>query len=244
MAAHTLRASAAVCRGVAELRRATRAEPSRVHFARGDLPVDAGEVLVAVFGSEGGVVQRASLHGREVNLGELMLWLVSAGAAVERYVADPPPVAPQLTAGESALLDGAGFIEAEQGAPGALERSGIEFETLLADSFTLEQAAKMLHVKTTSRLRQRLADQTLYGIKAGRSWRLPRFQFARGKLVRGIDQVFPHIRSGAHPLAVKAWFSTPHQDLVLGEDEQRVKPLAWLTAGHPPEEVARLATEI
>jgi hypothetical protein len=245
MGTQTLHLNDATSLGVAEFSRATQTGPAWLRFAKGRRPVDAGEVVVVVLSSNGGVVRRASTHGRELDHHELLRWLVSAEAAV-RGASDPPPDAPQLTAGEAALLDSAGLPEGEPGASNALERSGIEYELLLADSVTLEQAAKMLHVKTTSRLRQRLrpADRTLYGIKVGRSWRLPKFQFARGKLVRGIDQVFPHVRGDAHPLAVKAWFSTPHQDLVLGENEQRVTPLAWLTAGHPPDEVARLATEI
>ena len=228
---------------MAQLNRATSAEPARVQFAKGKRPVKVGEVLVAVFSSEGGVVRRAKV-GRDPNFRELLLWLAGTEAAVERCAAEPSPGAPQLTAGEAALLDEAGFVEGEKGLPGALALSGIDYDLLLTDSLSLEQAAKLLHVKTTSRLRQRLADRTLYGIKDGKNWRVPKFQFVRGKLVRGIDQVFPHIRRDAHPLAVKSWFSTPHQDLVVGKDDQRVTPLAWLAAGNSPEEVARLAAEI
>jgi hypothetical protein len=214
-----------------------------VEFAKGKRPVNAGEVLVAVFSSEGGVVRRAKV-GRDPDFRELLLWLAGTEAAVERCAAEPSPEAPQLTAGEAALLDEAGLVEEEKGLPGELALSGIDYDILLTDSLSLEQAAKLLHVKTTSRLRQRLLDRTLYGIKDGKNWRVPKFQFARGKLVRGIDQVFPHIRRDAHPLAVRSWFSTPHQDLFAGKDDQRVTPVAWLAAGNPPEEVARLAAEI
>jgi len=207
-------------------------------------PIGVGEVIVAVFSAGGRVVRRATVEGRPIDRDELMLWLAGAEAAVQRYATEPARSAPQLTTGESALLDEAGFLEEKVAGPGALERTGIEYELLLADSMTLEQAAKMLHLKTTSRLRQCLGKRTLYGVKVGGSWRLPRFQFSRGKLVRGIDQVFPHVRDDAHPLAVKTWFSSPHQDLVLGDDERQVTPLAWLVAGYDAETVARLAEEI
>jgi hypothetical protein len=84
----------------------------------------------------------------------------------------------------------------------------------------------------------------LYGIKDGRSWRIPRFQFAGKKLVRGLDQVIPRIRRDAHALAVETWFKTPHQDLVIGDDEKRVSPFAWLLGGNAPEAVAELAEEV
>jgi hypothetical protein len=117
---------------------------------------------------------------------------------------------------------------------------------LLGESLSLDAAARTLAV-STGRLRQRLApgERTLYGIKEGRAWKIPRFQFAsKGRLVRGIDQVLPRIRPDAHPLAVAAWFSTPHQDLVVGEDDERVTPRGWLLAGRDPGAVAELAEEI
>ena len=128
------------------------------------------------------------------------------------------------------MLDEAGFADAPRNADagGALERSRIELELLLRESLTLEEAARALAV-SSGRLRQRLGptERTLYGIKEGRAWRIPKFQFAsKGKLVRGIDRVLPRIRPDAHPLAVAAWFSTPHQDLVIGEREERVTPRA------------------
>jgi hypothetical protein len=93
---------------------------------------------------------------------------------------------------------------------------------------------------------KRLGQRTLFGIKDGRSWRLPRFQFdaKKKKLVRGIDKVLPRIRLDAHPLEVVTWFSIPHQDLVVGENEEPVTPLDWLAGGRSPETVAQLADEI
>jgi hypothetical protein len=154
--------------------------------------------------------------------------------------------APKLTAAEAALLNAAGFAEGKLDAENALERSLVEFEQLLRTSLTLGQAATQLHI-STSRLRQRLSThkRTLYGIKEGRSWRIPRFQIgANAKLIPGIDVVLPHIRASAHPLAVARWFVTPHQDLVDGDDDQRVSPLDWLAAGKSEAEVAGLAEEI
>ena len=143
------------------------------------------------------------------------------------------------------MLEDAGLSEGSMDVPSALERSRIELEVLVRNSLTMAEAAKALRV-STSRLRQRLSSKrpTMYGIKEGRGWRIPRFQFeSRGKLVRGIDAVMPHVRRNAHPVVVRDWFTTPHQDLVVGDDEC-VTPRAWLSSGRSANAVAELANEI
>ena len=163
----------------------------------------------------------------------------------------PTPICPlsrllTCTAASAREARPVGFADEDAGVPGALERSRIEYELLLRESLTLAAAAKALRVNP-SRLRQRLTarPRTLFGIKEGRAWRLPKFQFeARGRLVRGIEKVIPRIRPDAHPLAVQSWFLAPHQDLVMGPDEQPVSPREWLRAAKPPDVVADLAAEI
>jgi hypothetical protein len=174
--------------------------------------------------------------------------MMGAEVAVEQLATQgPAPAAPPpLSAIDAELLDAAGFIEPPDGAD-PLEHTRVELELMLRTSATLEAAARELKV-STGRLRQRLSPQvrTLYGIKVGgRAWRLPRFQFAKkGRLVRNLDQVLPNIRATAHPLSVNAWFTSPHQDLVVGDEDTRVTPLAWLEAGYDPALVARLAAEV
>ena len=87
-------------------------------------------------------------------------------------------------------MDQAGLVEGLLDAPDALERSRMELEVLVRSSFTTEEAAKVLRM-STSRIRQSLSSRhrTLYGIKEGLEWRIPRFQFtSKGKLVRGIER--------------------------------------------------------
>jgi hypothetical protein len=211
----------------------------------GAAPVDGPEeVLVLVLGPHGGFVSRRAVH-RPVDLRELQLRLAGAEVAVEGIARWPDVESPPLSPTEASMLDAAGLIESESDRPGAFEKSQIAFEMLLHRSFTLQQAAKLLDVNP-SRLRQRLGQRTLYGIKDGRSWRVPRFQFdaKKKKLVRGIEKVLPRIRQDAHPLEVVTWFSIPHQDLVVGENEEPVTPLDWLAGGRSPETVAELADEI
>ncbi len=230
------------------VRRASRgSKPIAVNLATNALPVADDEVVVVVVGRDRALVSRTHVRGRPVDLREMRLRLAGVEAAVEKVASSPRPDAPSLSAAEASLLDEAGFGEEPSDAVAALDRSRIDLEIMLGESLSLEEAAKALGLKTTSRLRQRLsaAERTLYGIKEGRGWRIPKFQFAgRGKLVRGIDKVLPRVRVDAHPIAVQRWFTSPHQDLVVGDDEHPVSPIAWLSAGGSTEEVAALAAEI
>lgn len=212
--------------------------------------VRKGEVYVIVLSAEGGLVSHRKLRGSTPVLRELSLRLAGAEAAVDALVRAPARVRQQLTNDEAALLDAYGLPEPDAQSPGALERTGIELELFMRESLSLDDAAKALEV-SPSRLRQRLApgDRTLYGIKDGRIWRLPMFQFVSAsknklRLVRGIDDVLPAIRPEVPPLVVARWFSTPHQELVVGEAEESVTPLAWLSAGRSPAAVADLAAEL
>jgi len=57
-----------------------------------------------------------------------------------------------------------------------LHRATAEYARLLSDSYTVPQVAGLLDVNT-SRIRQRLTGtpRTLYGIKLGKAWRIPKF---------------------------------------------------------------------
>lgn len=215
--------------------------------ALGRRPVPAsreGDVVILVMGREGAVAARAGGAGRAFTLDEVSRWVQAAVDGLSAGTPSSP--APGLSAREAALLDRANFGEGRPGVPGALERSRVEYEVLLRESPTLEAAARELRV-SPGRLRQRLSarERTLLGVKDGRGWRIPRFQFQkRGRLVRSLERVLPGVRPDAHPLAVRAWFTTPHPDLTPVEDGRPLTPLAWLAAGHPPATVAALAGEI
>lgn len=222
-------------------------EPGWMKLTQG-LPGTGGdEVFVLVIGSSGTVLSRTKVTGRKPSLRELKLRLAGAEAAIKGvFDTSSARQGAQLTEREASLLDDLGFPEQDPGEVGANERTRIDFELFLQDSLSLEQAGKMLHL-STGRLRQRLGPRvrTLYGFKEGRSWRIPRFQLdRRGQLVRGVDKVIPRIRPDAHPLAVARWFTSPHQDLVVGDEAEPVTPLAWLAAGRNPGMVVDLAQEV
>jgi predicted HTH domain antitoxin len=156
----------------------------------------------------------------------------------------------ELTVVEQEILSRAGLVEPKPGDPDAFERTRVEYEQLLRDSLSLEQAAELLGM-SVKHVRRRLHERTIYGVQYGRScpgpatsWHVLRFQFDGNKLVAGIEQVLPRIQPGAHPLGVQSWFTLPHPGLVVGEDERSVSPLDWLRAGRSHEDVAQLAAEM
>ena len=120
----------------------------------------------------------------------------------------------------------------------ALSRSAASFALLLHTSLSTAEAARLLGVNE-SRIRQRLSDRTLYGLKDQDGWHLPRFQFMEGGAVPGIAAIFPHLPAAIDPVAVENWFTSPNWELV-----HRGKPLSprdWLANGGDPADVAALA---
>ena len=135
-------------------------------------------------------------------------------------------------------------LRAGEGEP--LTETALEYARLLQSSLSVEQAAKLLGVNP-SRVRQRLTGhpRTLYGIKEGKAWRVPRFQFAGRKAVPGVAAVIGALPPDLHPVAVRRWLTTPHPDLRVDAGEARpVAPLEWLRTGRAPEVVADLARGI
>jgi hypothetical protein len=146
-----------------------------------------------------------------------------------------------LTPAETAALARGGAdlspLRAEEPVPRA--ETAATYVALLAGGLTVAQSAARLDVDP-SRVRHRLAERTLYGIRLRAGWRLPAFQFTEdGGMVPGLDRVLPAIPAHLHPLAVWRWLTMPVADLAL--DSSAVTPLQWLVAGGPPAPVAALA---
>ena len=104
--------------------------------------------------------------------------------------------------------------------------------------------------RNESRIRQRLLERSLIGIRRGRGWLLPRYQFQVQEqdgqpvvraLVPGIEQVFPRLSPELHPVALWRWFSSPSTELVPEDEDAPLSPRDWLIAGREPAVVARLA---
>ncbi len=156
----------------------------------------------------------------------------------EVYQADPRR---ELTPAEVQALQRGGFELEQQdlGDTDPLARTAAEYAALLATSRAVPESAEALGVDS-SRVRQRLAARTLYGIKVRSGWKLPSFQFEpSGGTVPGIEEVLPRLDPALHPVAVHRWFVTPTPDLEL--EGESVSPLTWLRAGGSPRQVGELA---
>lgn len=156
-----------------------------------------------------------------------------------RVAAGPEELTPQ----EQAALRRAGAsIEPSAAGQRALVRSAAAYAALIAGSLSVSDAARLLGVDP-SRVRHRLAERTLYGIRQRSGWRLPAFQFSDGGLVPGIDRVLPSLPPALDPLGTVNWFLLPHPDLYAPDDpdETPISPLDWLRLGRDPRAVAELA---
>jgi hypothetical protein len=67
--------------------------------------------------------------------------------------------------------------------------------------------------KTEGRVRQRLTDHTLLGVRTGGAWRIPGFQFDDDTELSGWDRVMSALPHDVHPLTVARFHDTPHVDL-------------------------------
>jgi hypothetical protein len=163
------------------------------------------------------------------------------GAAQATHAPDPGRV---LTEAEASLLSGGGADLAAQaeGEPGPGAEAVGALGALLAGSLTVASAAALLGVDA-SRVRHRLGEGSLYGIRLRSGWRLPAFQFAgTDGVVPGVNEVLAAIPRDLHPLAVQRWLTTPNPDLAV--DDSPVSPLAWLRGGGAPDPVATLAADL
>ena len=167
--------------------------------------------------------------------------------ALADVVPPRPPADPrrELTAEEQAILRDGGFdlppLPRDETHPVA--RTAAAYAALLASSLSVAEAAERLGVNE-SRVRQRLGERSLYGVKTSREWRLPRFQFEEHGTVSGLARVLQRLAPDLHPLAVTTWFLTPDPDLAIGADETAVSPREWLRGGHPVAAVEALAADL
>jgi excisionase family DNA binding protein len=184
-------------------------------------------------------LERAGIHVAVKDLEDLV------NAAVEQAL---PPYAPvdarrALPPAELAFFRDAG-VALDELAPLAAGtetpelRTAARYAGLLASALPVQEAARRLGVDG-SRVRQRLADHTLYGIRMGNAWRLPLFQFTDDGtgVVPHFGELAPAL-VGLHPVDVATWFTTPHVDLVVGAvanaatgEDVRVSPRDWLLGG-------------
>jgi hypothetical protein len=197
------------------------------------------ELIVLVVGRHSAVAQSMRRPEGMVDLRALELGVAGAALAVNEVGPRQHAAPAALSANEESLLAEGGLHEPSARGKQASDDGTLEYLHLLRHSLSPDDAAVLLGVNS-SRIRQRLAERRLFGVKDGRAWKLPEFQFVAGRLVPGIDAALAALPVGLHPVAVRRWFQSPHSDLEL-DDGAAISPLAWLLSGHDPKRVAELA---
>lgn len=151
-----------------------------------------------------------------------------------------------LTAAETAALQGVGAFKDNTPIPAdkdPLIRTQAQYMALLEESLSAAQAAKLLNVDV-SRIRQRLRERSLFGLEHEGSWRLPRFQFERRRVIPGLPQALKALPEDLFPLDIVDWFVLPDPDLQLENDPTPLSPREWLLSGRPVEPVVAIARDL
>ncbi len=120
------------------------------------------------------------------------------------------------------------------GSRDAASRIAARYAAMMSLALTESEVREMLGVGA-SRVRQRVADGSLYAIDVGRERRFPAFQFDERTLVPGIGEVLKVLPDDLHPLEVEDWLTSPDQDLTMdgndGETSDALSPREWLISG-------------
>jgi hypothetical protein len=131
----------------------------------------------------------------------------------------------------------------EEGEESSLARTTAKYAAILGTSLTTAAAADLLGVDS-SRIRQRLAERTLYGIRTPSGWRLPACQFSKDGPLPDLGEVVVRLNPSLHPVAVHNFFTLPHVDLWVENLGREVSPSEWLQAGYAARLVAGLAANL
>ena len=192
-------------------------------------------------------------HGITASPRQLAAYVAESVEAMEEGALIP--AVQELPEAELAVLRGGGFNVDAGPVPedDPIGRAAAAYSALLETALTIKAVAEGLG-RNESRIRQRLLQRSLYGIRRGRNWLLPLFQFQvehrqGGRAVKGVvpnvEQVFPALSPELHPVSVWRWFTSPSTELVSDEAPDRpVSPRDWLLAGRDPRPVAELARDI
>jgi hypothetical protein len=159
----------------------------------------------------------------------------------------PAPVddpAGSLTADEAAALSAVGADLRPRGRrerdPRAAAAAG--YAGVLADALPVGEVARRLGVDP-SRVRHRLADRKLLGVRRTDGWRLPSWQFgADGRPLPGLERVLRAMPAATHPVVVARFFASTQPELVV--DGRSVSPRDWLADGGDPTVPAALAAAL
>lgn len=165
-------------------------------------------------------------------------------AALDAQLTDRGPQgSTPLTAGEREFLIAQGVAEPDLETVAAAAELRLRADhviDLAATSYTVGDAAVRLGVDS-SRIRHRIADRSLYGLRIGARLHLPHWQFTDGEP----SGPLPHLRAvlravpdGVSPIEMTGFMTVPQAELVLAG--RAVTPRQWLLAGQRPEAICEI----
>ena len=148
-----------------------------------------------------------------------------------------------LPAAEQAVLRAGGLDLEPQPGLDPVAMTAVKYAAIVARSLTSRQVGERLGF-AGSRVRQLIADRSLYSFRMGNRRLIPRFQFLPdGGLIPNIVVVNRALSPSQHPVEVFNWLHARNADLFPDEDpDATVSPLDWLKAGYDASRVALLAS--
>lgn len=154
--------------------------------------------------------------------------------------------ASELTTVEQAVLRRGGLELEERTGPDPLAKTAAKYAAIIESSLGSKEAGEKTGYGA-GRIRQMIANRSIYSILLEGRRYLPRFQFLDDgrRLVPEIGRVNAVLDPELHPVEVFNWYTTPNSDLFLDEDiDATISPLGWLKAGYPVEPLVRLAKQL
>jgi hypothetical protein len=150
-----------------------------------------------------------------------------------------------LTAEEQAVLREGGLTLEPTPGHDPLAQTAVKYAAIVKRSFSSKEASQRLGL-AQSRVRQMIADRSLYSFLIDGNRYIPDFQFGTdGRLIPNIIQVNKVLNPRIHPVEVYNWYHLPNVDLFLNDDiDVTVSPLDWLKGGHDLDLLLLLASRL
>ena len=150
-----------------------------------------------------------------------------------------------LTAEEQAVLREGGLTLEQTPGRDPLADTAVKYAAIIKRSLSTSEVSQRLGL-TASRVRQMIAERSLYSFLIDGNRYIPVFQFgADGRLVPNITRVNKALSPRMHPVEVYNWYHLPNPDLFPDEDVDEIaSPLDWLKGGQDVEAALALARRL
>lgn len=150
-----------------------------------------------------------------------------------------------LTTADQAVLQEGGLTLQPTDGPDPLAQTAVKYAAIIKRSLSTKEASERLGL-AASRVRQMIADRSLYSFLIDGNRYIPDFQFAaNGSLVPNIARLNKALNPRMLPVEVYNWLHLPNVDLFLnGDMDSVVSPFEWLKGGQDIEQLLLLARRL